>query len=105
MLFFLIGLCLLTTLLAGLYPAFVLAGFSPSEALRSRFNLRRSRASLSLRRGLVTFQFVVAQQFYCRGHHRGWQHAVFTRKTTGIPAKQRAGYPFACEQLRTNHSA
>jgi len=57
------ALCLLTTLLSGLYPAFILAGFSPAEALRSHFNVRRSRASLTLRRGLVTFQFVVAQVF------------------------------------------
>lgn len=57
------GLCLLTTLFAGLYPAFVLAGFSPVEALRSRFNLSSSRSSLTLRRGLVTFQFAIAQVF------------------------------------------
>lgn len=57
------ALCLLTTLMSGLYPAFILAGFSPAEALRSHFNVRRSRASLTLRRGLVTFQFVVAQVF------------------------------------------
>jgi hypothetical protein len=57
------ALCLLTTLLAGLYPAFVLAGFNPADALRGHFHLRSSRATLGLRRGLVTFQFAVAQIF------------------------------------------
>ncbi|MDX1913499.1 MAG: ABC transporter permease [Saprospiraceae bacterium] len=57
------ALCLLTTLLAGFYPALVLAGFNPSEVLRGTFNMRHSRISLFLRRGLVTFQFVVAQIF------------------------------------------
>ena len=60
---FLTGLCVLTTLLAGLYPAFILAGFRPAEALRSRFNAARSRSSLTLRRSLVAFQFAVAQVF------------------------------------------
>ncbi|MFN0215835.1 MAG: ABC transporter permease [Saprospiraceae bacterium] len=59
----LVGLCLLTTLLAGLYPAFVLAGFNPAEALRGHFNFKRTQTSLNLRRGLVTFQFAVAQIF------------------------------------------
>jgi len=59
----LVGLCFFTTLLAGMYPAFVLAGFNPAEALRGHFNVKRSRSSLTLRRGLVTFQFAVAQIF------------------------------------------
>jgi predicted lysophospholipase L1 biosynthesis ABC-type transport system permease subunit len=57
------ALCLLTTLLAGLYPAFILAGFRPVEALRGRFSMRRKSTSLNLRRSLVTFQFAIAQVF------------------------------------------
>jgi putative ABC transport system permease protein len=48
---------------AGIYPAFVLAGFSPVEAFRGKFFGKGTRTSLTLRRGLVMFQFVVAQVF------------------------------------------
>ncbi|MBP6811638.1 MAG: ABC transporter permease [Saprospiraceae bacterium] len=57
------GLCVAITVLAGLYPAVVMAGFNPITALRSRFGVGHSRTSLNLRKSLVTFQFVVAQVF------------------------------------------
>jgi ABC-type antimicrobial peptide transport system permease subunit len=63
MLGFLAALCGATTLAAGFYPAFVLAGFSPVEAFRGRVMGRGTGTSLALRRGLVMFQFVVAQVF------------------------------------------
>jgi len=63
MLGFMVALCLATTLAAGLYPAFVLAGFSPVEAFRGRLSGKGTSISLGLRRGLVMFQFVVAQVF------------------------------------------
>jgi putative ABC transport system permease protein len=52
-----------TTFLAGFYPAFVLAGFSPVDAFRGKFFGKNTRTSLTLRRSLVMFQFVVAQVF------------------------------------------
>jgi putative ABC transport system permease protein len=63
MLGFMAILCGVTTLVAGFYPAFVLAGFSPVEAFRGKFLGKGTRTSLTLRRGLVMFQFVVAQVF------------------------------------------
>lgn len=48
------------TLIAGLYPAFVLSSFNPLKALRFKFNSSRS-SSISLRRTLVIFQFVISQ--------------------------------------------
>jgi putative ABC transport system permease protein len=60
---FLTALGTTVALLAGLYPALVLSGFNPIQALRSRFNAAPSRSSLTLRRGLVTFQFAIAQIF------------------------------------------
>jgi putative ABC transport system permease protein len=47
-------------LLAGFYPALVLSRFNPVTALKSKINARSSKG-ISLRRGLVVFQFVVAQ--------------------------------------------
>jgi len=44
-------------LLAGSYPAFVLSGFQPAEALRGQ--MRRQGKGVRLRQGLVVFQFTV----------------------------------------------
>ncbi|MDB5008714.1 MAG: transporter permease [Mucilaginibacter sp.] len=57
---FLIGLMLGETLLAGFYPSIVLSGFNPINALRSRIAVKTANG-ISLRRGLVVFQFIVAQ--------------------------------------------
>lgn len=59
---FLVSVVLLVSLLAGIYPALVLSGFSPIEALRSR--VFKGKASLfSLRRVLVVTQFAFSQVF------------------------------------------
>ena len=48
------------TLLAGFYPALVLSAFNPIEALKSRLAAANNKG-ISLRRGLVVFQFIIAQ--------------------------------------------
>ncbi len=48
------------TLLAGLYPAFVMSGFSPVTALRNKRSTAKS-GSITLRRGLVILQFAISQ--------------------------------------------
>ena len=57
---FLLGLWVVVTLLAGVYPALVLSGFNPVTALKSKLPASASRG-LSLRRVLVVLQFVIAQ--------------------------------------------
>ncbi|MES1161366.1 MAG: ABC transporter permease, partial [Bacteroidota bacterium] len=57
---FLSGALVVVTLLAGFYPALVLSSFNPITALKSRIIARSSRG-ISLRRGLVVFQFIIAQ--------------------------------------------
>jgi len=55
-----IGIVLLVTLLAGLYPSMVLARLKPSATLRSKGQSAIS-GNLNVRRGLVVFQFLISQ--------------------------------------------
>lgn len=57
---FIAGILVGVTLLAGFYPAMVLSGFNPITAIKNRIASNRS-SGVSLRRGLVVFQFCIAQ--------------------------------------------
>lgn len=57
---FLLITTIIVTLLSGFYPAIVLSGFNPQMALKGRFNSYRQKG-VSLRKGLVVVQFVIAQ--------------------------------------------
>jgi ABC-type antimicrobial peptide transport system permease subunit len=57
---FLLLIAIVVVLLAGFYPALVLSRFNPVTALKSKVAAGRTKG-ISLRRGLVVFQFVVAQ--------------------------------------------
>ena len=48
------------TIFSGIYPAMVLSGFNPVSVLKNKITLR-TFGGVSLRRGLVVFQFVIAQ--------------------------------------------
>src|SRR6202000_216686 len=55
----LVALAVIVTLLAGLYPAFVQSAFNPVTSLKGASAI--SRGNLTLRRGLVVFQFGISQ--------------------------------------------
>lgn len=57
---FLCGAIISVTILSGFYPALVLSGFNPIEALKNKIKAGRQR-SISLRRTLVVVQFCIAQ--------------------------------------------
>ncbi len=59
MIFFLVSALAAVILLAGFYPAFLLSGFNPARVLKS--TLSAQQGGISLRRGLVVFQFFTAQ--------------------------------------------
>lgn len=59
---YLVSLLVAVTLLSGLYPAFVLSGFSPVAALKGLITNRNSD-KLSFRKSLVVFQFLISQVF------------------------------------------
>ncbi|HXB44744.1 MAG TPA: ABC transporter permease [Puia sp.] len=57
---FIAGVLIVVTLLSGLYPAVILAGFNPIAALKSKLTTK-TVGGISLRRVLVVLQFTVAQ--------------------------------------------
>ena len=59
-LLWLIGLSVVISLLAGFYPAMVLSRFQPTLVIKNTFSASPS-GGLWLRKGLVTFQFVITQ--------------------------------------------
>lgn len=57
---FLLAVTIIVTALAGFYPSIVLSRFNPVNALKSKITANTS-TGISLRRGLVVFQFMIAQ--------------------------------------------
>jgi predicted permease len=59
-LLFLITIVIVVTALAGFYPSVILSRFNPISALKNSVTTKYPKG-ISLRRGLVVFQFIVAQ--------------------------------------------
>jgi putative ABC transport system permease protein len=57
---FLLTVTIVVTALAGFYPSIVLSRFNAINALKSKLTVNTSKG-ISLRRGLVVFQFIIAQ--------------------------------------------
>ena len=57
---FLLTVTIVVTALAGFYPSIVLSRFNPVNALKSKLAVNAAKG-ISLRRGLVVFQFIIAQ--------------------------------------------
>lgn len=55
-----VGGIILVSILSGLYPAWALSGYKPVAAMKAKANSHTS-SSVFLRKGLVTFQFVISQ--------------------------------------------
>ena len=57
---FIFAVIIAVTFLSGFYPALVLSGFNPINALKNKISTGRMKG-INLRRGLVVFQFIIAQ--------------------------------------------
>ncbi|GAB3423437.1 ABC transporter permease [Niabella aquatica] len=57
---FMFSVAIVVTALAGFYPSVVLSRFNPVTALKSKLAVNTTKG-ISLRRGLVVFQFIIAQ--------------------------------------------
>ncbi|MEQ9440434.1 MAG: ABC transporter permease [Cyclobacteriaceae bacterium] len=62
LLVYLAGLVVIISVLSGLYPAWILTRFKPAHTFRNVLQGQRTRG-LTLRKGLVVLQFVIAQTF------------------------------------------
>ena len=60
MLLFLLTVTVVVTLLSGFYPAIIISGYNPIAALKNKIRTKTAKG-ISLRRGLVVGQFVIAQ--------------------------------------------
>ncbi len=57
---FLVIVWMVVSIASGFYPALLLSGFSPAQALKNKIT-NRSTGGFALRRSLVVFQFVISQ--------------------------------------------
>ncbi|HZY81602.1 MAG TPA: ABC transporter permease, partial [Cyclobacteriaceae bacterium] len=60
---FLLVLVLTVTLVAGIYPSIVLSGLRPANILKGQRFVSKSSGTATFRKGLIVFQFMIAQVF------------------------------------------
>ncbi|MEO8774560.1 MAG: FtsX-like permease family protein [Gelidibacter sp.] len=75
-------LVLLISLLSGFYPAIILSSFKPVAVLKNR--IFSTNSHLSLRKGLIVFQFVIAQVFIISTIAVGRQVHFLMKKDMGF---------------------
>jgi len=98
-----LGLGLVTGLLAGIYPALYLSGFQPAGVLKGTFGLKPSSALL--RKGLVVFQFAIAIVLIISVIIITMQLNYMQTKDLGFDQSQKLIIPFQNEQSRKNFNA
>ena len=83
---FLIALVLIVSLLAGLYPSWLATRFQPVAVLRGQAHQITGQSSrgLTLRKGLIVFQFVMAQVFIVSAWLLGQQLRFALAKDMGF---------------------
>jgi putative ABC transport system permease protein len=96
---FLLVVTFVVTALAGFYPAIVLSRFNPVSALKSKITANTAKG-ISLRRGLVVFQFMVAQVLIIGTLIIVKQMNLFMNQPLGFDKEAIVNVPFRVDSLR-----
>lgn len=96
---FLLAVTILVTALAGFYPSIVLSGFNPVNALKSKLTVNTPKG-ISLRRGLVVFQFIIAQALIIGTLIIVQQMSYFMNQPLGFDKDAIVNIPFRVDSLR-----
>jgi putative ABC transport system permease protein len=96
---FLLTVTIVVTALAGFYPSVVLSGFNPVNALKSKITANIAKG-ISLRRGLVVFQFIIAQALIIGTLIIVKQMNYFMDQPLGFDKNAIINVPFRTDSLR-----
>lgn len=96
---FLLTVTIVVTVLSGLYPAIVLSRFNPVNALKSKLTANTAKG-ISLRRGLVVFQFIIAQALIVGTLIIVKQMNYFIDQPLGFDKATIVNVPFRVDSLR-----
>jgi ABC-type antimicrobial peptide transport system permease subunit len=96
---FLIIVTFVVTALAGFYPSIVLSRFNPVNALKSK-STANTTTGISLRRGLVVFQFIIAQSLIIGTFIIVKQMSYFMDQPLGFDKDAIINVPFRVDSLR-----
>ena len=98
---FLISIAAVVTALAGFYPSIVLSRFNPINALKNKMTSTGTKG-ISLRRGLVVFQFVIAQALIIGTLIIVKQMNYFTSQPLGFDKSAIVNIPFPDDSVGTS---
>jgi ABC-type antimicrobial peptide transport system permease subunit len=79
-------LLIMMSVLAGIYPAFVLSNFNPIHAIKNKTSVDPNR-KFSLREGLMVFQFAITQVLIICSLAVAWQLNYFKNKSLGFDSE------------------
>ncbi len=96
---FLFTVTIVVTALAGFYPSIVLSRFNPVNALKSKLTANTVKG-ISLRRGLVVFQFIIAQALIIGTLIIVQQMNYFMNQPLGFDKDAIINVPFRVDSLR-----
>jgi putative ABC transport system permease protein len=96
---FLLVITIVVTVLAGFYPSVVLSSFNPVNALKSKLAANAGNG-ISLRRGLVVFQFIIAQALIIGTLIIVKQMNYFMDQPLGFDKDAIINVPFRVDSLR-----